>query len=135
MAASLQVVLLPIAIGGWLNRQFPKQVARASPFAPLLAMTMTVLICGSILAVNAAAVRTAGPRLLASVAALHSGELSSAGPMSAPVLPGVHECPQLPGKADIALQAACGRPSAAHETFICREGTFHGCCHPIAGWC
>lgn len=73
--AALQVVLLPIAIGGWLNRQFPRQVARASPFAPLLAMTMTVLICGSILAVNASAVRTAGPRLLAAVAALHSGEL------------------------------------------------------------
>ncbi len=73
----MQVVLLPIAIGGWLNRQFPKQVARASPFAPLLAMTMTVLICGSILAVNAAAVRTAGPRLLAAVAALHSGEVQS----------------------------------------------------------
>ena len=67
------MVLLPIAVGAWLNRQFPRQVARASPFAPLMAVTMTVLICSSILATNAAAVRTAGPRLLAAVAALHAG--------------------------------------------------------------
>ena len=63
-----------MAIGAWLNRRFPKQVTRASPFAPLLAVTMTVLICGSIVAVNASAVRSAGPKLLAAVVALHSGK-------------------------------------------------------------
>lgn len=73
LLSTLQVVLIPIATGAWLNHQFPKQVARASPFAPLLAVSMTVLICASIIAVNAAAVSTAGPRLLGGVAALHSG--------------------------------------------------------------
>ncbi len=49
---------------------------RAAPFAPLLAASMTVLISASIIAENAAAVRAAGPRLLAAVVCLHLGDAS-----------------------------------------------------------
>ncbi len=68
-----QVVLVPIALGAFLNWALPRAMARLSPFAPLLASAMTVLVSASIVAQNAAAVRVAGPRLILAVALLHAG--------------------------------------------------------------
>jgi BASS family bile acid:Na+ symporter len=68
-----QVVLIPIALGAFLNRVLPRAMARLSPFAPLLASAMTVLVSASIISQNAAAVRAAGPRLILAVASLHNG--------------------------------------------------------------
>lgn len=68
-----QVVLIPIGLGAFLNWSLPKLMARLSPFAPLLASAMTVLVSASIVAQNAAAVRVAGPRLILAVASLHTG--------------------------------------------------------------
>ena len=62
-----------MAAGAWLNMSFPKAMKRLSPFAPLLAASMTVLISASIVAQNAAAVRAAGPRLALAVVCLHLG--------------------------------------------------------------
>ncbi len=73
MCAALQVVLLPIAAGAWLNRTFPSAVRRSAPFAPLVAVGCTVAVCASVLARNAAAVTAAGPRLLGAICALHAG--------------------------------------------------------------
>ena len=73
-----QVVVLPVLGGAWLNQQFPRAVTRAAPFAPLVAVAMVALICASIVAQNAAAVKTAGVQLLAAICALHMGTLTRA---------------------------------------------------------
>ncbi|BDA50328.1 probable sodium/metabolite cotransporter BASS1, chloroplas [Coccomyxa sp. Obi] len=73
LLSTLQVVLVPIALGSFLNWALPRAMARFSPFAPLLASAMTVLVSASIVAQNAAAVRIAGPRLILAVALLHAG--------------------------------------------------------------
>ena len=69
----LQVVLAPVAAGAWLNMSFPKVMKRLSPFAPLLAASMTILISASIVGQNAAAIRAAGPQLVLAVVCLHLG--------------------------------------------------------------
>lgn len=73
-ANSAQVVLLPVLLGAALNQAFPKAVALLSPLCALSAAVLIALICGSVMAQNAAAVLTAGPALLAALCALHSGE-------------------------------------------------------------
>ena len=62
-----------MAAGAWLNMSFPKVMKRLSPFAPLLAAAMTILISASIVAQNAAAIRAAGPQLVLAVVCLHLG--------------------------------------------------------------
>ena len=71
---SVQVVLAPVALGAWLNLSFPRVMKRLSPFAPLLAASMTILISTSIVSQNAVAIRSAGPRLVLAVICLHLGE-------------------------------------------------------------
>lgn len=62
-----------MALGAGLNTCFPGVMKRLSPFAPLLAASMTILISASIVAQNAAAIRSAGPRLVLAVVCLHLG--------------------------------------------------------------
>lgn len=71
--STIQVVLLPVGLGAFLNQTFPSQMEKTAPFAPLLAVSMTVLICASVLAQNAAAVKQASLKLLAAVFTLHAG--------------------------------------------------------------
>ncbi|KAK9824692.1 hypothetical protein WJX72_012444 [[Myrmecia] bisecta] len=71
--STLQVVLAPVILGVALNQNFPRAVERAAPFAPLVAVAMIVLCCGSVMASNAAAVQQAGLKLLGAVLALHTG--------------------------------------------------------------
>lgn len=82
-----QVVLIPIALGAFLNRVLPRAMARLSPFAPLLASAMTVLVSASIISQNAAAVRAAGPRLILAVASLHTGARRLFGNFACLILP------------------------------------------------
>lgn len=70
-----QVVLAPVAAGAWLNMSFPGVMRRLSPFAPLLAASMTILVSSSIIAQNAAALKSAGWQLFLAVITLHLGEL------------------------------------------------------------
>ena len=69
-----QVVLAPVVAGALLNRTFPRQVARAAAFTPLLAVAMTVAICASIIAASAGSIQSVGLPLLLAVTALHIGE-------------------------------------------------------------
>ena len=87
-----QVVVLPVLSGAWLNQQFPRAVKRAAPFAPLVAVVMVALICASIVAQNAAAVKTAGLQLLAAICALHLGR----GAYSLPSSSQLSSCQQQP---------------------------------------
>lgn len=52
----------------------PLQVAALAPLSALSAVVLIALICGSVMAQNAAAVMQAGPQLLAAVFVLHAGE-------------------------------------------------------------
>merc|ERR1712130_916390 len=72
ISSTIQVVLLPVGLGAFLNQSFPDKMEKAAPFAPLLAVSMTVLICASVLAQNAAAVKQASVKLLGAVFALHA---------------------------------------------------------------
>ena len=72
-----QVVLVPVVAGALLNRMFPRQVARAAAFTPLLAVAMTVAICASIIAASAGSIQSVGLPLLLAVTALHTGEPAS----------------------------------------------------------
>ncbi len=69
--STLQVVILPVAVGVALNRFLPRAVASVLPIAPLVSVLVIALICGSIIAQNAAAVREAGSRLLVAIVLLH----------------------------------------------------------------
>lgn len=69
--STLQVVILPVAGGVALNRLLPQAVASVLPIAPLVSVLVIALICGSIIAQNAAAVREAGSQLLVAIALLH----------------------------------------------------------------
>jgi hypothetical protein len=42
MVVWMQVVLLPVGLGAFLNQTFPTRMKKAAPFAPLLAVSMTV---------------------------------------------------------------------------------------------
>ena len=70
-----QVVLAPVVAGALLNRTFPRQVARAAAFTPLLAVAMTVAVCASIIAASAGSLQSVGLPLLLAVTALHTGEV------------------------------------------------------------
>lgn len=71
--STLQVVLAPVLLGVVLNRAFPTAMHRVAPFSSLLAVVMVALVCGSVVSTNAAAVRAAGPQVLAAVVLLHAG--------------------------------------------------------------
>jgi BASS family bile acid:Na+ symporter len=71
VVSTLQVVVLPIAAGVAANRLAPRAVRAVLPVAPLVSVVAIALVCASIIGQNAAAVRAAGPRLLAAVATLH----------------------------------------------------------------
>lgn len=68
---TIEVILLPIAIGMSLHQFSPRLVDRILPAAPLLAVLAIVLICSSIIAQSAAAILAAKWQLLGSVIALH----------------------------------------------------------------
>ena len=71
LLTTLAVVVLPVATGVAVNRLAPRVVRAVAPAAPLVSVVTIALICGSVIAQNAAAVRASGPRLLAAVAILH----------------------------------------------------------------
>lgn len=71
--STLQVVLAPVLLGVALNKLAPQAIRAVSPFLQLLAVVMVALVCGSVMSTNAAAVRSAGPVVLAAVVLLHVG--------------------------------------------------------------
>lgn len=71
--STLQVVLAPVLLGVALNKYAPVIMQRAAPFSSLLAVVMVALVCASVMSTNAAAVRSAGPAVLAAVVLLHVG--------------------------------------------------------------
>lgn len=72
-ASTLQVVVLPVMLGVWLNRQAPRAVRQAQQVLPLVSVLVIALICASIIGGSAAAVKGAAWRLLGAVFSLHAG--------------------------------------------------------------
>ncbi|MDX6765430.1 MAG: bile acid:sodium symporter family protein [Candidatus Methylacidiphilales bacterium] len=71
--STVQVVLLPLVLGLLLNHFTPRAVRWVTPVAPLVAVLTITLICASIIAASADAVKSSGPALLLSVFLLHAG--------------------------------------------------------------
>ncbi len=71
--STVQVVVLPVLIGLWLNRVAPTAVRRTQLILPLISVITIALICASIIGGSAPAIKAAAPRLLGAVAGLHIG--------------------------------------------------------------
>jgi BASS family bile acid:Na+ symporter len=71
--STLQVVLLPVLIGVFLNQRVPALVRIVLPVAPVVAVAVIVLICASIIGSNGADLLASGPALLLAVTLLHAG--------------------------------------------------------------
>ncbi|WAK02492.1 bile acid:sodium symporter family protein [Methylobacter sp. YRD-M1] len=70
---TLQVVILPVALGMLLNRYAPRLVQVVMPAAPLASVIVIALICASIIGANASMIRDSALTLLSAVALLHLG--------------------------------------------------------------
>ncbi len=70
---TVQVVLLPVALGLVLQRRFPATTRRILPVAPLVAVIMITLIVASVIGSGRQQVLDAGARLVAAVFTLHLG--------------------------------------------------------------
>lgn len=71
--STVQVVVLPVVIGVWLNQTAPRLVARTQLALPLLSVVTIAMICASIIGGSADAIREAAPRLVGAVFCLHAG--------------------------------------------------------------
>lgn len=70
---TLQVVILPVVLGVFLNRWVPQLVQRVMPVAPLLSVLGVCVICAVVFAANAETILTHGGALILAVALLHGG--------------------------------------------------------------
>lgn len=70
--STVQVVVLPIAVGLAMRRQLPRLTRAILPAAPLIAVAAITLIVASIIGAGREAILAAGLRLLLAVALLHS---------------------------------------------------------------
>lgn len=68
---TVQVVLVPVALGLVLQRQFPAASQRVRPIAPLVAVLAITLIAASVIGANRHNVLEAGVRLVGAVVTLH----------------------------------------------------------------
>lgn len=73
LLSTVQVVLLPVAIGLVLNQTLPGLVRVVLPAAPLVSVLTITLICASVIAQSASEIRAAPVRLLTAVILLHGG--------------------------------------------------------------
>ncbi len=71
--STVQVVILPVLLGLWLNRLAPGAVRRTQLLLPLVSVVTIALICASIIGGSAPAIKAAAPRLLGAVFSLHVG--------------------------------------------------------------
>lgn len=69
--STLQVVVLPVLIGVFLNWRFPRQVSSAARFAPAVSVTAIIFIAGGIVAQSAASVLEHAGRVALAVLVVH----------------------------------------------------------------
>ncbi|SEF64268.1 bile acid:sodium symporter family protein [Nitrosomonas ureae] len=70
---TLQVVILPVALGVLLNRWMPRLVCCVMPVAPFLSVLGVCVICAIVFAAHAQSILNHGAELLLATALLHGG--------------------------------------------------------------
>lgn len=70
--STLQVVILPIAVGIWMQKYLPKLTQTVLPFSPFAAVIVIALIVGSIIGSGKDIILESGLRLLGAVFGLHA---------------------------------------------------------------
>jgi BASS family bile acid:Na+ symporter len=73
LLSTVQVVILPIVIGGLMRRYAPGVSRRILPVAPLISVVLITIIVASIIGTSRAPILDAGFRLLGAVFMLHAG--------------------------------------------------------------
>jgi BASS family bile acid:Na+ symporter len=73
LLSTVQVVVLPLIVGGLMKKWTPRLTARLLPIAPLVAVATITIIVASIIGAGRDAILEAGPRLILAVASLHAG--------------------------------------------------------------
>jgi len=69
--STLQVVVVPVLVGVFLNWRFPRQVAATAPFAPAVSVVAIIFIAGSIVAQSAESVIEHAGRVALAVLLVH----------------------------------------------------------------
>lgn len=73
LLSTVQVVLLPVALGTALNQAFPETVQRLTPLSTLSAVLLVALICGRVMAENSGFFAVLDPMVLVGIFSLHAG--------------------------------------------------------------
>lgn len=72
LSSTAQVVLLPLVAGALLKKAFPRAIAAILIVLPLISVLGITGICAGVVAANAHALVSVGPRLVAAIAAMHT---------------------------------------------------------------
>lgn len=70
--STLQVVLLPVLAGAFLNKYFQKLVKFVSPLMPPIAVATVAVLCGNAIAQSSSAILVSGRQVILAVALLHA---------------------------------------------------------------
>ncbi|CAN8071080.1 unnamed protein product [Agarophyton chilense] len=71
LISTVQVVLLPLLLGYILQTTFPRVVSATSDFLPLVSVLGVTATCCGVIAANASALATVGPKLFLTIATMH----------------------------------------------------------------
>lgn len=72
LVSTAQVVLGPLILGATINRLFPRIVSAVSALLPLFSVIGVTMICGGVVAANAASLAKVGPALITAIALMHA---------------------------------------------------------------
>ncbi|KAI8558001.1 hypothetical protein RHMOL_Rhmol04G0055000 [Rhododendron molle] len=72
LMSTLQVVLLPVLAGAFLNQYFQSLVNFVSPLMPPIAVATVAVLCGKAIAQSASAILTSGGQVILAAALLHA---------------------------------------------------------------
>lgn len=72
LMSTLQVVLLPVLGGAFLNQYFQRLVKFVSPVMPTIAVVTVAVLCGNAIAQNASAILMSGRQVVLAAALLHA---------------------------------------------------------------
>ncbi|KAK6134435.1 hypothetical protein DH2020_031814 [Rehmannia glutinosa] len=70
--STLQVVLLPVLVGAFLNQYFQSLVKIVSPLMPPIAVATVAVLCGNAIAQSSSAILMSGKQVVLAVALLHT---------------------------------------------------------------
>lgn len=72
LLSTLQVVLLPVLMGAFLNQYFKRLVKIVSPLMPPIAVATVALLCGKAIAQSSSAILVSGRQVILAAALLHT---------------------------------------------------------------